>query len=187
MATEENPTVMRTVKHKMFSYFTTTEGMKPDGTYGPVPVELQARRGEEVEIAEQEARRGDLHGAFFTEEELEEQSNEGEEVAEEPDDDNVELSGAPQSADVPDLVEAPDEDITVWLDGTADARRPSIPQVLAAVNAIDEENRPAVAEKVREAEEASDRDTRSTLVEPLQAIEVEDEAEEEEVEEEEEA
>ncbi len=180
MATEENPTVMRTVKHKMFSYFTTVEGMKPDGSYGPLPVEKQARRGEELELAEQEANRGDLHGAFFTEEELEEQQSAGEEVAETPAEDIVELGGAPQSADVPDLVEVSDEEVTAWLDGTADARRPSIPQVLAAVNAVSEENRQAVAEKVREAEEASDRDTRSTLVEPLRFVEVEDEVEEEE-------
>ncbi len=179
MAAVENPTVKRTVKHKMYAYFTTVEGMKPDGSYGQLPVEKQARRGEEIEIAEQEANRGDLHGAFFTEEELEEQQGSGEDVAA-PDEDSVELGGAPSNADVPDLVEATDEEVLAWLDGTADARRPSIPQVLAAVQAVSEEDRPEVAEKVREAEEMSDRDTRSTLVEPLQAVEVEDEVEEEE-------
>lgn len=149
----------KTIKHKVFTYHVETQGMKPDGTLGDILVERQARRGETVDIPlDFELNRGNELGAFYTDEELE----------------AIASGDSPQATttDAPtagiDLATAEEDDIALWLSGQGGSSKPSVPQVLNAVNAVPEESRKEAAQKVIDAEEAREGDPRSTLVEPLE-------------------
>jgi hypothetical protein len=155
-------TVERTVKHKVVSYFTTTEGLKADGTWGQVPVEQQARRGETITLAEPEAKRLDSLGAFFSDDELKALAAQNEAPADT-------APPGPPVGDVIDLASLSTEETQAWLEGSGDAPKPSVPQVLNAVNAAPEDAREEVAQRVLDAENArSESDPRKSLVEPLQ-------------------
>lgn len=168
----------RTIKHKAFTYFVEVDGIKPDGTLGRVVRERMARRGEVVELSEADIRRGESLGAFYTEAELKRQSDA--EAAATAEADTGGDPATPPAPEVTDISEYDADDLSAWIRGVGAARKPSIPQVLAAVNAIgDEEERQDVAEAVKEAEESIDgRDPRASLVEELDRI-IEGEKEEE--------
>lgn len=162
-ATEE-----RTIRHKAFRYFIEEENpVNPGTTVGRMRI---ARAGETVKLRPVDARRGDALGAFFTEEQLKaaRAAREGSPAGEEP--------AAP---DV-DLTDMDEGEIRSWLEGNREGqRKPSIPQVLAAVSAVeDDDDRAEIVTAVKEAEESADHDTRSSLIEKLDALS-EDDSEEE--------
>lgn len=150
--------VERTIKHKLYTYYVEKEDQPlHDGTVGTLTVERQARRGETVEMREADANRGDSLGAFYTEKELE----------------AVE-SGSTDPADTPpappalDLANSDTDEIRAWLVGEGPGPKPSVPQVLNAVNTVeDEDDRVEVAQRVLEAERSKSTDPRSTLTDPL--------------------
>jgi hypothetical protein len=154
--------VKRTVKNKVHTFFEETEGIKPDGSWGTVTVENQAHRGDEIEITEAQARLGDKHAAFFTDAELKAIASRGESVGDT-------APPAPPVGDVIDLAAMDSEATVAWLKGEGDARKPSIPQVLNAVNSAPEAEREDVAKRVLEAEkQRGDSDPRVSLVTPLE-------------------
>jgi hypothetical protein len=162
------PTEERTVKIKAFRYYLEQpDPIRPDQVITRVRL---ARSGDQVKLREVDAARGDAGGAFFTEEELRARAADGSETAE-PD------SAAPQV----DLTQLDEGEIRAWLEGNREGtRKPSIPQVLSAVNAVeDEDDRSVVAEAVISAEQSSDHDTRSSLVEKLEAVTDDDDDDEE--------
>lgn len=57
----------RTIKHRAFTYY---EDATDPITKRKVALEKTARRGEEVDLSEQDAARGDKFDAFYTDEEL---------------------------------------------------------------------------------------------------------------------
>lgn len=149
----------RTIKHKIFTYHVETKGMKADGTLGNILVERQARRGEEVDIPlAHEVEAGDNLNAFYTEEELK----------------AIASGSSPQAttADTPkagiNLAEASEDDIQLWLDGQGGSSKPSVPQVLNAVNSVSDDDRKEAARKVLDAEQAREGEPRATLVGPLE-------------------
>lgn len=151
----------KTIKHKVFTYSVETKGMKADGSLGDILVERQARRGDTVDIPlEHEVARGESLGAFYTDQELEAIRSGGDSTA----------PGTPADAPGPgiDLTTASEEDVQVWLSGGGGASKPSVPQVLNAVNSVPEDDRVAAAEKVLDAEDAREGESRSTLVDPLE-------------------
>lgn len=152
--------VERVVKHKVATYHVVNpDGVRGDGTIGEVVLERMGRRGDTIELRETEARRLDELGAFYTDAELEKLADAGETPADE-------APPAPPNADAVDLV-ALDEDATgAWLKGEGAARRPSVPQVLNAINQVPEDDRAEVAKRVLDAEKL--KDPRSSLVEPLE-------------------
>jgi hypothetical protein len=158
----ETKLVKRTVKNKVHTYFTEQEGIKPDGSWGLITVEQQAHRGEEVEITEAQANLGDKHGAFYTDAELKAIEDAGLTV-----DDTA--PPAPPVGDQVDLVTMDETATVAWLQGQGPGKKPSIPQVLSAVNSAPEAERDDVAKRVLEAEKSrSDSDPRSSLVGPLE-------------------
>lgn len=157
-----NKTVERTVKNKIHTYFEETEGIKPDGTWGDITVEHQARRGDIIKINEAQANLGDKHGAFYTDAELKAIAERGETV-----DDTA--PPAPPVGDQVDLATLDEAGTVAWLKGEGPGKKPSIPQVLNAVNAAPEAERDEVAKRVLEAERTrGDSDPRSSLVTPLE-------------------
>jgi hypothetical protein len=154
--------VKRTVKNKVHTFFTEQEGIKPDGSWGTITVESQAHRGDEIEITEAQANLGDKHGAFFTDAELKAIAERGETVGDT-------APPAPPVGDQIDLATMDEAATVAWLKGEGGAKKPSIPQVLSAVNAAPEAERDAVAQRVLDAEQSrGDSDPRSSLVGPLQ-------------------
>lgn len=154
------PTEERTVKHKAFRYYVEQpDPLRPDQIITRVRT---ARAGDTVTLREVDARRGDAFGAFFTGEELRNRAADGS-VIEEPD-----SSEAP----VLDLTDLEADEIRSWLEGKREGqRKPSIPQVLAAVNAVeDDDDKAVIAEAVAEAEKSADHDTRTSLVEKLDEL-----------------
>lgn len=156
----------KTIKHKIFTYHVETKGLKPDGSLGNILVERQARRGETVDIPlDFELNRGEELDAFYTDEELE----------------AIASGDSPQAtaADAPtvgiDLETADEDDVQLWLSGQGGSSKPSVPQVLNAVNNVPEESRREAAQKVIDAEQAREGEPRSTLVEPLEEFLAEEE------------
>lgn len=152
-ATEE-----RVVKHKVFTYYIEMPNQpKPDGTIGTVVVERMARRGEKVKLREADANRGDALGAFYTEEEL-----------------TRATAGDPATVEPPappalELETASVDEIRAWLQGEGPGPKPSVPQVINAINQIGDDDRNQVIENVLEAEKSkTGSDPRTTLVEPLE-------------------
>lgn len=162
--------VSRTVKNKVHTYFVTEPGIKPDGTWGDVTVERQARRGESIDIPEAQANLGDKHGAFYSDAELKRLAEAGASPADD-------LPPGPPVGDQIDLVAMDDAATVAWLKGEREGTpKPSIPQVLSTVNAAPEAEREAVAQRVLDAEKArGDSDPRSTLVGPLEQFLAEEE------------
>jgi hypothetical protein len=180
------PTEERVIKDKVFRYFLEQpDTIRPDQV---IAVQHFARRGETVTLREVDARRGDAHGAFFTKAEIKagdhlrdpsrvEDIRRAPEGEREPE--GLARSESPESVDLTQMDEG---EIQSWLNGDSGARKPSIPQVIAAVEQIaDDEDRAVVAEAVRDAERsASGRDPRSSLVERLDAVAGRDEEDEDE-------
>lgn len=157
-------TVKRTVKNKVHTFFTEGEGIRPDGSWGTVTVETQAHRGEEVEITEAQANLGDKHGAFYTDAELKAIADRGETV-----DDTAPPAPPSNTDDVVDLVTMDEAATIAWLKGEGVPKKPSIPQVLNAVNAAPEAERNEVAQRVLAAERnRGNSDPRGSLVGPLE-------------------
>lgn len=154
----------RTIKHKVYTYHVKSQGMKPNGEFGEILVERQARRGEKVDIPiEAEVHRGDELDAFYTDAELEALASQGTAPGGE-----VLPPEALVAEGGPDLVTMDEDTARAWLEGSLDgSSKPSVPQVLNAINSVPEAERKAVAQRVLDAEEARDGDPRSTLVEPL--------------------
>lgn len=149
----------KTIKHKVFTYMVESKGLKPDGTLGDILVERQARRGDTVDIPlDFEVNRGEELGAFYTDEELEAIAS----------GDSPQATPADAATPAIDLATAEDDDVQLWLSGQGGSTKPSVPQVLNAVNAVPEESRVEAAQKVIDAEEAREGEPRSTLVDPLE-------------------
>lgn len=164
----------RTIKHKVFTYYVEKkEGVRPDGSLGPVTLERQARRGETVELRDADANRGDELGAFYTDAELRAINN--------PDLPAADQVSVPPTNAV-DLVNMSESDVVTWLTGGGPGSKPSVAQVLSAVKSVEDEDEQAeVAQRVLDAEKSrGDSDPRSTLVGPLEEILEEPEPEEEE-------
>lgn len=169
---DEVTMVERTVKHKVVTYhYEKPEGVRADGSLGPVVVERQARRGETIELREPEAFLLDELGAFYSDEELDALRRA--------------QAGDPEATDTPeptvvDLTELDVDAIRSWLQGQGPGSKPSIPNVLNTLDAIeDEEEKVEAAERVKEAETSKEgADARSSLVGKLDALIDEDEEEE---------
>jgi hypothetical protein len=163
MATElTEPSEERVVKHKVFRYFLERyDTIRPDQV---VTVQRLARSGETVQLRSVDAARGDSLGAFYTSEELAARESAGE----------APVEPSPSSVDLTELDEG---ELKAWLEGELEGhKKPSIPQVLSAVNAVaDEEDRATIASAVKDAEESADHDTRTSLIEKLDALTEEDE------------
>jgi hypothetical protein len=150
-------TEQRTIKHKVFIYHIEQPNVPlPDGTIGTQVVERMARRGETVMLREADANRGDSLDAFYTDAELSGSTDSGPESA----------PPAPQALQ---LETASVDEIRAWLMGEGPGPKPSIPQVINAINAIGDDDRNQVIENVLEAENSkTGSDPRKTLVEPLE-------------------
>lgn len=161
--------VERTVKHKRVSYFVETDGVLPDGSLGEVTLERQAARGDTIELREGEANRLDALGAFYTDAELKAIASRGETVADQ-------APPEPPSNDVLDLVSMDKDQVKAWLAGDGPGAKPSVPQVMNAVNNAPEASRQEVAQTVLDAEnDRDDGDPRTTLVGPLEEFLKDDE------------
>lgn len=164
----DSATVERVVKHKVFTYYVVDpDGIKPDGSVGEVTLERQARRGDKVELRQADANRGDALDAFYTKEEL----SALEQAGATPGDVAPPPPAETAQADV-DLVTLDAEATASWLQGEeAGAKKPSIPQVLNAVNSAPEGERVEVAERVLDAENSrGDSEPRKSLVQSLEAF-----------------
>lgn len=153
-ATEE-----RTIKHKVFLYHIEQANVaKPDGSIGTVVLERMARRGETVMLREADANRGDALGAFYTDTELGriEDGDPAPDVN-------------PPAPNALALETAGVDEIRSWLMGEGPGPKPSVPQVINAINKIGDEDRNQVIASVLDAEKSkTGSDPRSTLVEPLE-------------------
>lgn len=161
--------VERTVKHKVVTFHVEKDGVRPDGTLGKVVVERQARRGDSIQLREPEANQLDELGAFYTDAELDALANAGqsvEDVAPPP----------PPVGDQADLAEMDEDQIRAWLQGDGPGSKPSVPQVLNAVNQTPEDAREEVAQRVLAAETSREgSDPRKSLIDPLEEFLSEDE------------
>lgn len=157
----------RVVKHKLFTYHVVeTDGVLPDGSIGDVTIEHQARRGDTVKLREADANRGDAADAFYSKEEL----SALEQAGATPGDVAPPPPAETAQADA-DLVTLDQEATTAWLQGEGVERKPSIPQVLNAVNSAPEGERVEVAQRVLDAENArGDTEPRKSLVESLESF-----------------
>lgn len=159
--------VERTIKHKVYTYYVELENQpKPDGTVGTMTVERLARRGTKVEMREADANRGDSLGAFYTDAELERIAN-----------GDTSPDVTPPAPPVLDLGNVSVDEIRAWLVGDGPGPKPSVPQVINAVNETADEDREGAIKKVLEAERSkSGSDERKSLVEPLsEALDEEEE------------
>lgn len=150
----------RTIKHKAFRHSVETESLTdPEATVLRTRI---ARRGDVVDLRDADVRRGEAHGAFFTEEELAAQAAPAEQEGADPPVDPAGSGGPPEPPEAFDASNKSVEDLIEWLE----EKKPNAPQTLAAAG-----DDPDTAATLLEAEQSvTGRQPRSTVEDGLERI-----------------